>query len=200
MQYVKVLGLIAFAAALLAFTGTATATELTSSSGAMVTPFTDFESASEGHAVLDSNIGEVKCNSEITGSNLNTGGSAETVTWVITDLNFIGCTDGARVETRFVGDLEIHTQGFDTNKNGTLTSTGTEVTVELFGAHCIFGTTRGPVDIGTLTGSATTGGRATLDISASIPRVGGRSGAFCGSSSPWTGSYIVETPAVLNVD
>jgi hypothetical protein len=72
------------------------------------------------------------------------------------------------------------------------------VTVELLGLHCIFNTSN--TDIGTFTGSANAGANATLDIEATIPRTGGRSGAFCGSSAQWKGSYKVTSPKPLAVD
>jgi hypothetical protein len=51
-----------------------------------------------------------------------------------------------------------------------------------------------------LTGSTTTGGNATLDIAATIPRTGGTSGAFCGSSIQWTAAFKFTAPSTLNVD
>jgi len=84
------------------------------------------------------------------------------------------------------GSLEIHTRETGVTESGTLTSSGSEVTVEFLGFHCIFKTSS--TDIGTLTAN---GGNATFDIAATIPRTGGRSGAFCGSTAQWTGSYSV---------
>lgn len=72
------------------------------------------------------------------------------------------------------------------------------MTVEVSGFHCIYKTSS--TDIGTLTGSANTESNPTLDIEATIPRTGGRSGAFCGSTAKWTGSYKVTAPNPLNVD
>jgi hypothetical protein len=199
MKYLKMLGLAAIAAAaLMAFAGagTASATELTCGAS-MCEKETTISSASEGHAVLDSIIGKIECNSEVSGKTENTGGASETVKGAISTLDFTGCTT-ATVHVLKSGSLEIHTQNAEANNNGTLTSTGAEVTVETSGFHCIFTTKE--TDIGTVTGSANTSGNATLDISATIPRTGGRSGAFCGSSAPWTGSYKVTAPATLNVD
>ena len=196
MKYLKVLGLAAVVAgALMAFAGTASATELTSPAGTMVTSGTNIAASSEGHATLDSIIGNIECNSTVEGPTSNTGSGTETVSGSISALTFTGCTNSAVVTVLQKGSLEIHATS---SSNGTLTSTNTEVTVEQSGFHCIFKTNA--TDIGTLTGSATTGGNATLDISASIPRSGGRSGVFCGSSAPWTGSYKVTSPTSLNVD
>ena len=194
MKYLKMLGLAAIAAAaLMAFVGagTASATELTSPEGTMVTAGTTITAKSEGHAVLDSIIGKIECNSEVSGPTGNTGGANETISGTISTLSFTGCTT-ATVHVLKAGSLEIHS--ISGTHNGTLTSTGAEVTVETSGFHCIFTTKE--TDIGTLTG----GSPATLDISATIPRTGGRSGAFCGGSAPWTGSYEVTSPKPLFVD
>ena len=80
---------------------------------------------------------------------------------------------------------------------GTITSTGAEITLEAFGCHCIFGTNA--TDLGKFTGSAKTGGAATLDAVATIPRTAGRSGAFCGSTAQLTGSAEVTKPNPLNI-
>ncbi len=222
MKYLKMLGLAAIAAgALMAFAGagTASATELTCTNplGTKVMCETGsvLKSESEGHAVLDSLIGNVECVSTVESKQLNTGSSTETVKGEITALTFTGCTRAAVVTVLAKGTLEIHTDPADPvgsegkTGNGTLTSTGTEVTVEQSGFHCIFKTKE--TDIGTLTGASTATVEnanhelvfthmATLDISATIPRTGGRSGAFCGSSAPWTGSYTVTSagPAAGN--
>lgn len=197
MKYLKILGLAAIAAAaLMAFAGTASATELTC--GAEMCPTgTEIKSVSEGHATLDAPFGTIQCNSAVSGKTSNTGG-AETVEGSISTLDFTNCTN-ATVDVLKNGTLEIHTAGSTANGNGTLTSTGAEVTVEYLGTHCIFTTKE--TDLGTVTGSANTAnGRATLDISARIPRTSGRSGVFCGESAPWTGSYEVTAPTTLNVD
>jgi hypothetical protein len=218
MKYLKMLGLAAIVAgALMAFAsaGTASATELTCTEPAgtkvMCPVGTKIVFASEGHTVLDSIIGKIECNSTLSGKTGNTGSSTETVSGPIEVLEFTGCTTPT-VHVLKKGTIEIHTQittiedsgGVITevtdgaSGNGTLTWTDAEWTVETFGFHCVFGTTN--TKIGTVTGSSTTGGNATLDISARIPRLTGRSGAFCGSSAPWTGSYKITSPVWIDVD
>jgi hypothetical protein len=201
MKYVKMLGLAAIAAAaLMAFVGagTASATELTCGSS-LCTKNAAFHSASVGKAVLDAPFGNVECNSTVAGSITEPGTSTTTAEVEITALNWSNCGND-NVVTLNPGKLVFHT--FETNKNndGTVTSLGAEVTVEHVGTHCIFGTGATGTDIGRATGSANTGSTAKLDISATIPRIGGRSGAFCGSSAPWTGSYSLDTPMEGNVD
>ncbi len=206
MKYLKILGLAAIAAAaLMAFVGagTASATTLTCTepAGTKVTcpAGTLIHATSEGHAVLDSSVlGNIECESTVQGKTSNAGGTAETVKGNIEALTFEPCTENPVVVVLAKGSLEIHTEGTNANNNGTLTSTGTEVTIEKFGFHCIFKTSA--TDLGKVTGSTTTKATATLDISATIPRTGGRSGAFCGASAPWTGSYKIDTPDWLDVD
>ncbi len=187
-------------------TGVASATELDDALG-MLLPGELVSAGAEGTTTLHPPIGDIECSgSGVAGTTFNTGSSTETVRVSIGDLWFNGCN--ATVTVLAKGSLEFHTpyalnergelaQKSTSNNNGTLTSSGTEITVEFVGSHCIFKTNG--TDIGTLTGSANTKGTATLDIEAVIPRTGGRSGAFCGTTAQWTGSYGILSPGVLNV-
>ena len=175
---------------------TASATELNTET-AMLASGSTIASSAEGTTTLHPPIGDIECKeSAVEGTTSNTGSPTETVSGGITKLTFTTCN--AIVTVLAKGSLEIHTRETNGNGNGTLTSSGSEVTVEFAGFHCIFKTSS--TDIGTLTGSTATGGNATLDIEATIPRTGGRSGAFCGSTAQWTGSYKVTKPSFLNVD
>jgi hypothetical protein len=108
-------------------------------------------------------------------------------------MSFRGCNgEGAIPKT---GSLEFHTEGASANGNGTLTSSGTEITIELSGLHCIFATSN--TDIGKVTGGSPA---KLVAVSAAIPRTGGRSGAFCGSSVSWSAEYNVVTPSTLLID
>ncbi|HEX5526109.1 MAG TPA: hypothetical protein VFX44_02790 [Solirubrobacterales bacterium] len=209
MKRLKILVLAAIAAgALMAFAGagTASATELTCSAGVMCAAPTTIHATSEGHVTLDSTVGNISCESTL-GGTANTGSASETVSEGGT-VSFFNCTEGAVVNVLTQGSLEIHTEytkeqdGHETQKaastgNGTLTSTGLEVTVQFRGFHCIFKTNN--TDIGTLTGSVNRGGStATIDINARIPVIG--TSIFCGSSAPLTGSYEITTPMYLDID
>ncbi|MGN6254282.1 MAG: hypothetical protein ACTHO8_04790 [Solirubrobacterales bacterium] len=207
MKYLKNLSLVAIAAGILmAFVGvgTASATTLTCTepAGTKITcpRGTEFHAVSEGKLVFDLPFGNVECESTITGKTLNTGSSTETVGLSVEALTFTNCgADTINVLKK--GSLEIHTYPKEENWEegpGTVTWSGTEVTMINLGVHCIYTTNR--TDIGKLTGSKQTGATPTLDISATIPRTGGNSGAFCGSSAPWTGSYKVTTPDWMDVD
>lgn len=214
MKYLKILSFAAIVVtALMAFAGIASATELTSPTGAMAPAGTKIEAVSEGHIVFDSPIGNIECKLTISGTTLNTGSSSETVEVKVETFTVTSCTNGAimtainRGGAHPVGTLIVHTEytteadGHQTQKanstnNGTLTSTGTEVKVNLSGIECTYRTEA--TDLGTLTGSSTTGETATLDISARLPEVSG--GFFCGTSAPMTGSLKFTSPDFLNVD
>ncbi|HEX5526104.1 MAG TPA: hypothetical protein VFX44_02765 [Solirubrobacterales bacterium] len=211
MKHLKSLGLAALATgALMAFAGagTASATELTCADQVMCSAPTTIHATSEGHATLDSPIGNIQCESTLAGS-ANTSSQTTTVSGN-SNVIFFNCTEGAEVNVLANGTLEIHTEytkeadGHETQNlastgNGTLTSTGFEFTVRFRGFHCIFRTSN--TDIGTVTGSKNNAGKtATLDINGRIPAVGGESGIFCGTTSPWTGSYSITTPDYLDID
>lgn len=194
MKYLKMLGLAAIAAgALMAFAGagTASATELTCGTGLCAQGAT-FHSVST-LATLDAPFGNIECESTVHGHVITPGSATDTAEVEITELLWINCRNNDVVTTIHPGTLVIHTFETSANGDGTVTSVGAEVTVEHVGTHCIFGTKTG-TDIGRVTGTNHTGGTGVLDISATIPRVGGRSGVFCGSSAPWTGSYSIDTP------
>ncbi len=93
------------------------------------------------------------------------------------------------------GTGEVHTEAAGANGNGTFTTNGAEVTTELAGFHCIWSTAN--TDSGQVIG----GTPAKLKISsAPIPRTGGRSGAFCGSSAALTAEFTVTSPSTLLID
>ena len=201
MKYLKLMGLAAIAAAaLMAFAGSASATTLTGAGGTVLNKGTSIVSAAEGRTTLHPPIGDIFCeNSKVSGKTTNNSGEKDAegrtlpVTGSIEALTFEECN--AEVVVLNKGTLSI-SEG--TGSNGTLRGTGNEVTVTFSGFHCIFKTNN--TKLGTVTGSNTTGATATLDIEATIPRTGGRSGAFCGSTAQWTGSYLVSNPDTLNID
>jgi hypothetical protein len=98
------------------------------------------------------------------------------------------CEGGAAtINVLKTGTLEIHSI-FGT-ENGTVTSSGTEVTITKDGIHCIYSTNG--TDIGTFTGGKT----ATIDIKASLNRV--PTFFLCAEHATWEGSYLVTTPDEL---
>jgi hypothetical protein len=149
-------------------------------------------------------FGTVTCTTGVTKGTPNAQSDAATVTGPISTLTFgaprgtneeeSSCENGAAtINVLKRGSLEIHVIG--TGPNGTLTSSGAEVTVTKFGIHCIYSTSS--TDLGTLTGSTTTGKTATMDINAKLNRVA--TSPFCAEHATWEGSYQVTTPDFLNV-
>jgi hypothetical protein len=200
MKIIKMFGLAAIAAAALMAVvgvGSASATRLTAPDGTFAPAGTLITAEVEvgTSVILHPPFGDIICEkSHVEGKTSNAGSTTETVKGTISTLSFTSCN--ATVTVLKPGSLEIH---WISGNDGTVTSSGTEVTVEFFGTHCIFATSN--TDIGTLTGATTTKTEhATFDISATIPRTGGRSGAFCGSTAKWTGNYTITTPKNLNVD
>lgn len=199
MKYVKMLGLLALAAAaLMAFVATASATTATSPKGTTYT--STVIGGTEGHAILHDTNGlgiTIECNSTVE-TKVEKHGTGVTVSGNIIGLGWSNCTNNWSVTTLKPGSLEIH--NIPGTENGTVTSSGAEVTTEQSSTklHCIYSTSA--TDIGTLTSTTVTGGNATLDISATIPRTGGRSGILCGASGTWTGSYKIATPGTLYID
>ena len=183
---------------LLAMAGPASATTVTSPSGTVYT--STMKAASEGTITLhNSSLGvSVSCTASSVEGKVQNHGSGVTASGSISSLTFTGCGADA-VTVLKAGSLEIHEKQGG-NGYGTLTSVGAEITIKngATGVSCTYTTGTG-TDIGTLTGSGSTGGNATLDIeSATIPRTG--DSILCGSKGQWTGSYKVTTPSTVVVD
>ena len=202
MKYAKILGLAAMAmAALMAFAGTASATQVTSPSGTVYT--STIKSESEGATKLESEFGTfgtIECSESKVEGKVESHGTSVTTVGKISSLTFGGVCHGGTPTSPVAepGSLEVHTEGSTVNGNGTLTSSGAKVIVHNTAVGtCTFETSN--TDIGTLTGSNHTGGNATLDINGKVIRVAGTN-PFCGSTSTWNGSYKVTTPSTLEVD
>lgn len=210
MKHLKIAGLAAIAAGalMLVGAGSASATELTCTNPpgtkVMCGEHTVLHGVSEGHIVFDDVISPVSCDLTIEAETTNTGSSTTTVEAKVTSFTISGCTGPVVVSILLngtghpLGTLIFHTQGAGANNDGTVTWTGTEITEEVSGFHCIYKPNE--TSFGTLTGSGTTQSTPTLDISATIPRTGGRSGAFCGTSAPMTGSVKFDSPDWLDID
>jgi hypothetical protein len=213
MKYVKMLALAAVAAAaLMAFVGasTASATVLckTKVNAAGFCPKGwVMAQAEELHAIsetekptLTSTFKTITCDeSTVKGEVEKKGSAAETVKGPVQTLTFTtncNCT----VVVLKGGTLEVHAK--DDKGNGTLTSNGAEVTVQcasIFGnVHCIYVTEND--DMGTLTGSTTTGGTATMDITTEVKRAKTtENGTLCDEEATWHAKYKVTTPDTLDV-
>ena len=194
MKYVKMLGLLAVAAAaLMAFAATASATTVTSPTGTVYTGTITAES--EGHTILHGSFLDVTCSKSHVEGKIESQGSGKTATGKISTLSFSECNYAVTVLKP--GTLELHAVNCGTYCTGTLTSNGAEITIKTSVASCIFTTSN--THLGTLTPTNDTGATATFDIdSAAIPRTG--HSVFCGSSGEWTGSYTVNPPNNLWID
>jgi hypothetical protein len=126
-----------------------------------------------------------------------TGTATETPRGPISALTFTGCNCTVVVSTTGTGELEVHVIG-DTG-NGTVTGNGTTDTVScvtIFGTvHCQY--TIENDHLGTLTGSSTTGGRATIDITVETKRE--PTSGLCDEEAIWHAKYEITTPATLDV-
>jgi hypothetical protein len=183
MKYMKMLGLLAVAAAaLMAFVGTASAT--VTSTGAI---YTGNIHAHSSNTSLDGSV-KVSCTGSTVEGYVNNGST----TGSVSVLTFTGCGNDT-VSVLQKGSLTI-------GSSGTATSTGAEVTVQLhrtvlgfpITTHCIYKTNN--TDVGTLT----EGNTPILHIgSAPIPEVA--TDGACGNDAVWTGSYHVTQPHNLEV-
>ena len=189
MKYVKILGLLAVAAAaLMAFAGTASATTVaTSTGGAAATP--TIHAVNEGgHVKLANPIANIECASTVEGK-VESHGAGVTAKGNLSKLEFTGYTNSWHVTVISLGSLEVH---WTSGHNGTLTSTGSKVDTTRLGVTCVYQTSN--TAIGNVTGGAT----ATLTISASIPIVAAESSGRCGSgNAAWSGSYVTTSPLYI---
>jgi hypothetical protein len=188
MKYMKMLGLLAVAAAaLMAFVGTASAT-VTSPAG---TAYAGNIVSSSSNTSLDGSV-KVSCTSStVEGDPSSAGATSGT----ISKLTFANCGNDT-VKVNANGSLAI-------SSSGTVTSTGAEVTVQLHRTvlgfpvttHCIYKTNN--TSVGTLTEGVSP---AVLHIGSSpIPEVA--TDGACGNDAVWTGSYTVSTPSgAITVD
>jgi hypothetical protein len=210
MRYIKILGLAAVAAmALTAFlgAGSASATVLcktTPVSGVCPTGWhypegTTIDATVDGTVRLVAGPIDNTCTtSTVKGKTENTGSASETVRGSIETLTFTGCTCPVTVIKN--GSLEIHS--IAGSNNGTLTGKNSEVTVSCSGVSCIYGTSATGTHLGTVTGSATDTGNATVDLGnletgkgASLEKKGGS--FLCPSTGEWTGHYWITEPHPL---
>ncbi len=181
MKYIKILGLMAVAAAaFMAMAGSASATIIESTSGQLGAK--SIIESTGTNAVLKAGFATVECaHSEVDGEVTNAGGVGKAVEGKVNNLKFSSCN--MTVTTLKSGTLAIH---HTSGKNGTLTSTGAEVKVDNHSTSCVYGTNG--TDIGTVTG----GEPATLNASASLTKISG--GFLCASTATWTASYTVTVP------
>jgi hypothetical protein len=192
MTQLKILAstIATMALALLALTAPASATILTDGVGNQLKTGTFVTAESEGTTEQHPPFGSINCKkSHFAGKTSNDGGAGASVNINVEAFSWSECN--ATFVTLQKGTLSIN---WTSGNNGTLVSSGTEWTTTFLGFHCIYKTNN--TKFGTITG----GTPATLDIEATLPRTGGSSGAFCGSTAQWTGSYKFTSPSTMLID
>lgn len=208
MRHLKMLGFAGFAVAALSLligAGGASATELTCTNPPLTKVMCANETviqATSTHTVFHTPYGDATCEHSLFEAKVSTGSATATVSGPITAFDFTQC-GGWIVKVFTLGSWEIHTHPSDSEGHsgwGTVTFSGTEITVESpVLIHCVYKASS--TDVGTLTGSTSAGPNPTINTSGKkLPRVGGRSGAFCGSDAELTGTYTITSPTWLDVD
>jgi hypothetical protein len=192
MKYLKMLGLAAVAAmALMAVVGVTAASATTLEVGGTAkneAVTIEATLAKETSAILKDKNGTTNdtcTSSEVKGTTT----AFDPPSGPVSTLNFGGCSHTTHVLAGKAGNLSV---AWTSGTNGTVTSSGAEVTVvsTVFGISAVCKTGTGTA-VGTLTGVAS--GNATMHINATTLNCG-----LLGTSS-WTGTYTVTSPSGLGV-
>jgi hypothetical protein len=208
MKYVKSLSLaVGLSAALIACVGasgasatvlcktpgTGTPTGTTCPAGWAYPGGTTLHAVSEGTWVLTTTFKNIECNSgTISTTTTNEGSATETI--VAHDEEELVFECNCEVKVIKAGTWEIH--WIEGTHNGTITASNDEITATcstIFGnVHCIYSTGNG-VHLGTLTG----GNPATVDITASTPRLA--TNGLCAEKAEWHIKFEITSPKPLYV-
>lgn len=199
MNYLKSLSALGTALVLMALASSASATSLTSPTGTTYTG--TFTAVAHGTLTLTGSFVTVDCKAGHTEGKVIAHGSSTTVKIELKTHSLAECNFPVTINKP--GFLEIHAVendfSGDDEHTGTVTSTGTEMTIQTSVGSCIF--TTSSTDVGLLTGTDDTKGHATIDQqSHTFPRTGGSAGFLCGSSGTANGGYTVTVPTSLWVD
>lgn len=193
MNYLKMLCIASFAVvAAMAFASPALATFATSPAGTVYTGILKGES--EGLVQWHTAFTTSECEGTVEGK-IESHGAGVTGAGQATNFSYTNCNSSLTIETIEKGTIEIHSAGKGV---GTITSSKTRARgiFHSVGVECVYETSN--TDIGVVTDSSITGSTATLDLSATIPRVGGS--FFCGSTAALTGVATVTTPDEIFID
>jgi hypothetical protein len=192
MKYVKILGLLAVAAAaMMSFAASASADYVTTTTGgetpALNTETIHAVNEAGTEVILENDISEIKCQTTTAQGKVEThtgGASGTAAAGNLTALTFTNCTDSWHVTTTAFGSLSVDwTKGH----NGDVFSNGTKVSATRFFVPCNYETKN--TTIGTVTG----GNPATLHIEANIPLAAGSS-ELCGEgAAKWEGAYVTTS-------
>jgi hypothetical protein len=197
MRYLKTLGLMALATmAMMVGAGGAAASTLT-----QAPPFTGTVKAESEEAISMYGVAEIICQKSAMEWSIETHGISAPTGGPLGVFTLKECgKDTVTVFNRGRFDLHATSSG-----NGTMTWSNAEITVQLhrtiFGFpvthHCIYKPEK--IDVGTFTGSISTGGTATLDLRA--PGVSqAATDQACGETGEFRGSYKFTSPDYLVVE
>ena len=200
MKYVKMLGLLALAAAAtMAFASSASAGIFNIEKNGPA--WTGEIHATAGEITLHGAAATITCASSTISGTVTQHGAGVTGKGNVTSLLFNGC--GFPVHVKKTGTLEFHTHPGDSGGTtyGLLTSSGAEIEMTVGGGSCIYTTNN--TEIGTVTNSThqeVTGAAKTalIHVDSEIPRTGGSLGFFCGASGELTATYTITTPDYLD--
>lgn len=194
MKHLKTLGLSVIAvAALMALIGTGTASATVICKNNLNTekcsePYpvgTEGTASLQESAKLEDTSGNTldTCTGSTVTGKLKSQGSGEPALSELTALTWSGCTFTTKTLSPGSGEL-TWIKGTD---NGTLVTRATEVTINISGFSCTYGTGSG-IDMGTTAG----GNPGSLTISVIIPKTSG--GFICPSSVRFSAKYIATSP------
>lgn len=170
--------------------GVASATSLTSPAGTIYTGTLKGELTSGGFWNLGSSFqGNVNCNKSTFEGSVSSHGAGVTVKGTFSKFELSSCS--CPVTVLKSGSFEIHATG---GGNGTMTTSGTQITVQCLGLHCIY--TTSSTLLGTITGGTPAQWETEFE---SVPRTGGGSGSFCGSAAQINATYKFTSPGTLLV-
>lgn len=192
MKYAKMLGLAAVAAmALMAWVGAASASAdvlcTENNTPACAKPITSLVATQVGSAALKDTSGNVldTCTGAETKGTVEKQGEGVEPEGPITSLTWSGCTQTTK--TLAPGRLKVETR--ETSPGvfvHTVTATGTEVTISVFGGllDCVYGPGATPLSLGDLT----LGKPAILHINTVIPLI---KGSGCPATGRWEATFQI---------
>jgi hypothetical protein len=150
---------------------------------------TTIEGVLQNGLIINAYAGDIECRDSSLKGEVTSSGEGSRISIAISTLSFSNCNGTFHVLVP--GKLEIDAPS---KGNGTLWQDGSRITTVFLGFHCIFET--GMTHIGSIRG----GQIGSLVINSTVPRVGGTSGVFCGSSAPWAAEYVITAPSPLYVE
>ena len=189
MKYLKMLGLAAVAVMAMmgvAGVGAASADEVCTNTSGACEQINTIEASQVGTGTLETTGGTtlVTCAAgDIHVSVTKQGAGVDPITGTIDTLKFTECSN--TVTTLNAGNLDASASG----TNGTLSATGSEVTVNgIFGVSCVYGS-GAALDIGTTNGT-------TLTVNAVVPKISGP--LVCPPDTRWKASFKITNHSTVD--